>query len=136
MSFVYERLIRFQDTDAAGIVYFANALNLCHEAYEMSLAASGIPLRTFFSSVGYAVPIVEAAVKFYQPMYCGDRIAVELHGKITGEDTFRLAYELFVLPRGDRAVATAQTSHCCIDAATRKRHDLPEELLKWLNQFP
>ncbi|MFS8118916.1 MAG: acyl-CoA thioesterase, partial [Microcoleus sp.] len=45
MSFSYTRTVRFQDTDAAGVVYFANVLAMCHEAYEASLAASGINLK-------------------------------------------------------------------------------------------
>ena len=48
-AFVYTRSIRFHETDAAGVVYFANVLVLCHEAYEASLAAAGIDLGEFFS---------------------------------------------------------------------------------------
>ena len=40
MPFTYERTIRLGDTDAAGIMFFANYLVLCHEAYEASLAAA------------------------------------------------------------------------------------------------
>ncbi|MDJ0549913.1 MAG: 1,4-dihydroxy-2-naphthoyl-CoA hydrolase, partial [Microcystis aeruginosa] len=32
----YERLIYLADTDAAGVVYFAHLLSICHEAYEFS----------------------------------------------------------------------------------------------------
>ena len=45
MSFTYHRTIRFKDTDAAGVVYFANILAICNEAYEESLEASGIDFR-------------------------------------------------------------------------------------------
>ena len=48
MPFEYPRTIRFADTDAAGVVYFAQILSICHEAYEASLQASGIELRQFF----------------------------------------------------------------------------------------
>jgi 1,4-dihydroxy-2-naphthoyl-CoA hydrolase len=50
MFFTYNRTVRFQDTDAAGVVYFANVLSMCHEAYEASLAASGINLKSFFNN--------------------------------------------------------------------------------------
>ncbi|MBD2021122.1 1,4-dihydroxy-2-naphthoyl-CoA hydrolase, partial [Leptolyngbya sp. FACHB-36] len=46
MPFVYSRTVRFSDTDAAGVVYFASALSICHEAYEASLAAVGVDLRS------------------------------------------------------------------------------------------
>lgn len=47
MPFTYNRTVRFQDTDAAGVVYFANVLGICHEAYEESLEASSINLKDF-----------------------------------------------------------------------------------------
>ena len=76
MSFSYQRIIRFQDTDAAGVVYFANVLAMCHEAYEESLAASGINLKAFFSNSDIAIPIVHASVDFFRPMFCGDKIYI------------------------------------------------------------
>ena len=73
MPFTYKRTIRFQDTDAAGVVYFANVLNICHEAYEDSLVESGIKLKSFFQSTSTAITIVHASVDFFKPMFCGDK---------------------------------------------------------------
>jgi 1,4-dihydroxy-2-naphthoyl-CoA hydrolase len=66
MPFTYLRTVHFQDTDAAGVVYFANVLAMCHEAYEASLAASGINLKAFFSNPEVAFPIIHASVDFYR----------------------------------------------------------------------
>ena len=44
MPFEYQRTVHFADTDAAGVVFFANYLAICHEAYEESLGAAGIGL--------------------------------------------------------------------------------------------
>jgi 1,4-dihydroxy-2-naphthoyl-CoA hydrolase len=52
VPFSYERIIHFPDTDAAGVVFFANYLSICHEAYEEALADAGLPVRTFFSDQG------------------------------------------------------------------------------------
>jgi hypothetical protein len=40
MPFSYVRTVRLADTDAAGVVYFARTLSICHEAYEAALAAA------------------------------------------------------------------------------------------------
>ncbi|MEM9980588.1 MAG: acyl-CoA thioesterase, partial [Cyanobacteria bacterium P01_D01_bin.2] len=61
-SYTYRRTIRFHETDAAGVVYFANVLTLCHEAYEASLAAAGINVRVFFGGGSLAVPVVHGSV--------------------------------------------------------------------------
>ena len=86
MPFTYTRTVRFQDTDAAGVVYFANVLAMCHEAYEASLAASGINLKAFFSNPEVAFPIIHASVDFYRPMFAGDRLMIHLTPKqVTGD---------------------------------------------------
>ena len=110
MPFDYTRIVRFQDTDAAGVVYFANLLAMCHEAYEASLAASGIDLKTFFKNERVAVPIVQSQSDFFRPLFCGDRVRIELTAKLLSEDTFETHYQFFVAG-SDRAVVTAMLKH-------------------------
>lgn len=135
MHFTYSRTIHFQDTDAAGVVYFANVLSICHEAYEASLAASGIDLKQFFRITETAVPIIHASVDFYRPLFCGDRILVQLMPQQQGEDEFQVAYEIFLAEASDRSAAKAMTRHVCIDPATRSRKPLSKELVQWLLPF-
>ena len=130
-SLVYQRTINFRDTDAAGVVYFANGLSLCHEAYEASLAASGINLQSFFKGETIAVPITHASIDFFKPMSCGDRIAITLTTEILSSTEFQINYQLF-FGEGDKAIAKAITKHTCINVATRKRCNLYPALLEWL----
>jgi 1,4-dihydroxy-2-naphthoyl-CoA hydrolase len=133
-SLVYERTINFRDTDAAGVVYFANGLSLCHEAYEASLAASGINLKTFFKGETIAVPITHASIDFFKPMFCGDRIAIALTTELLSSTEFQINYQLFFGER-DKVIAKAITKHTCIDVATRKRCNLYPALLEWLERL-
>ena len=133
-SLVYERTINFRDTDAAGVVYFANGLSLCHEAYEASLAASGINLQSFFKGETIAVPITHASIDFFKPMFCGDRIAITLTTEILSSTEFQINYQLLFAEQ-DKAIAKAITKHTCIDVVTRKRCNLSPSLLEWLESF-
>ena len=130
MPFTYSRTIHFRDTDAAGVVYFAEMLNFCHEAYEASLAAAGIDLGAFFGGGAIAVPIVHAEVDFRRPLRCGDRVVIHLQAQATGADGFELQYRLTA--EAGKVVATALTRHVSIDAATRQRSPLPPALQSWL----
>jgi 1,4-dihydroxy-2-naphthoyl-CoA hydrolase len=76
--FEYQRQVRLSDTDAAGVVYFANGLQICHEAYEAFLTAAGVDLRSFFSGQTMAVPVVKAEIGFRRPLYVGDALVVQL----------------------------------------------------------
>ena len=135
-SFIYDRTIRFCDTDAAGVVYFANGLSLCHEAYEASLSASGIMLKTFFRDAAIAVPIIHASIDFFKPMFCGDRVAISLTSTLVSPESFQIEYQLcFDESDSDvekKAIAKALTKHTCIDTITRKRCNLSPDLLKWI----
>ena len=132
MPFVYSRTARFQDTDAAGVVYFANVLSMCHEAYEASLAASGIELQRFFSRTEIAVPIVHASVDFWKPMRCGDHLEIHLIPRLLNSNSFEIQYQIFPVGNADKAISTALTRHVCIDTATRSRVALPDFLSQWL----
>jgi 1,4-dihydroxy-2-naphthoyl-CoA hydrolase len=132
--FIYDRTIYFRDTDAAGVVYFANGLAICHEAYEASLTASGIEVKSFFRGGAIAVPITHASIDFFKPMFCGDRIVVSLVTTLLSPASFQIEYQLFfdVESFEKKAIAKALTKHVCIDPTTRKRCNLSQELQKWI----
>jgi 1,4-dihydroxy-2-naphthoyl-CoA hydrolase len=134
MSFLYHRTVRFVETDAAGVVYFSKLLEWCHEAYEASLIVSGIDAKRFFSrSQSWIVPIVETGAKFFQPMACGDRLEIVLSAQAIQNSEFRCHYEVFFEgSQRDFHTAQAFTRHICIDAETRQRRLLPNELENWL----
>ncbi|WP_445635472.1 1,4-dihydroxy-2-naphthoyl-CoA hydrolase [Nostoc sp. DSM 114161] len=129
MAFTYNRTVRFQDTDAAGVVYFANVLGICHEAYEESLEASSINLKDFFNNPPMAFPIVHANVDFLRPMFVGDKLSINLIPQKLGVDKFEITYEINV---GEVIVAKAITRHVCINASSRVKQELPDEIIQWL----
>lgn len=131
MSFTYHRTIRFSDTDAAGVVYFANVLSICHEAYEASLAASGIHLQSFFNNSAVAIPIIHASVDLLRPMFCGDSIIILLTPQPLDEHKFEIAYQIIAASL-EQPLAKAMTRHVCIAPSTRKKIQLPDELAEWL----
>jgi 1,4-dihydroxy-2-naphthoyl-CoA hydrolase len=131
VAFRHDHVVRFRETDAAGVLYFANLLALCHDAYEASLAIATLDLRSFFAPAALAVPIVHAEADFRQPLYCGDHLTIHGQPHRHSDSTFSIQYE--VEKRGQGIAAIAQTRHCCIDTATRRRHPLPEALVQWLS---
>jgi 1,4-dihydroxy-2-naphthoyl-CoA hydrolase len=146
--FTYDRYVHFRETDAAGVIYFSEVLNLCHEAYEASLRHSGIDLKTFFSPQGSVIlPIVHAEVDYFAPLYCGDKLRIEMEQdtsgqritqptteQITQSTEFTLSYQLYV-PQHQRPAARAKTRHVCLDSQTRQRYPLPPTMATWLSEL-
>lgn len=136
MSFIYPRTIRLQDTDAAGVVYFASLLSICHEAYEAALVAASIDLNSFFKGP-LAIPIVHAEIDYFQPLFCGQDYRVEVLPVALSSDRFperprdkfKLQYDI---RSAEQLVGRASTVHLCIDVVSRSRQPLPPALEAWL----
>ncbi len=159
MGFNWSYQVRFGDTDGAGVVYFARSLEICHGAYEASLAASGINLQAFFSghwipsqmpppsdssSVAIAVPIVATEGHFYRPCFCGDSLTIQVQAHQKNETEFEVKYRWLHLVDAEpsdtsRPSGTAMTRHACVQVrsegegkSVHRRCPLPPELHQWL----
>ena len=132
MTFKYSRRVYLGDTDAAGVVYFAKGMEICHEAYEESLAISGINLKQMLREGEIALPIVHAEIDFLSPLFCGDRITVSLTSDRLSTNEFITNYQISPATNLERVLIKAQTRHVCINPQQRIRIDLPPQILQWL----
>lgn len=136
MPFACQRTIHFADTDAAGVVYFANYLSFCHAAYEESLAAAGIDLQAFFSDNGVIIPITKSSANYLRPLVCGDKIEITVAPSAVSENEYRVDYEITRLANARdaraRRAALAQTHHVCIRSTDRARIAPPPALAAWI----
>lgn len=132
MPFAYSRTTHFADTDAAGVVYFANYLSICHEAYEEALSAAGIDLKRFFADNAVVVPIARSEAEYLRPISCGDKLSVSVNPKMLSENSFEIHYMITRLGPQAKCAARARTEHVCVDSATRARKALPGPLLDWI----
>ena len=132
MPFAYARTVHFADTDAAGVMFFANYLAVCHEAYEEALGAAGINLQTFFADHGVVVPIAKSEAEYLRPLACGDKLAVDLAVHSLSGNSFEIRFELTRLGPPAKSAARVRTEHVCIDSATRSRKALPGPLADWV----
>jgi 1,4-dihydroxy-2-naphthoyl-CoA hydrolase len=134
MRFIYYRTVRLSDTDAAGVIYFARLLSICHEAYEASLETSGIQLRDLIENSSIAIPIASCSADFFRPIFCTDKLAIHLSSQLLKQNEFEIDYLVYGQSISPECLAKAKTRHVCIDLATRRRNALPESMTQWLVQ--
>ena len=132
MKFDYLRRIYLNDTDAAGVVYFAKGLEICHQAYEESLTQGGISLKQMIEEGKTALPIVHAEIDFLRPLCCGDQIQISLVASLINNSEFAIAYQISPVDNLEQILVKAQTRHVCINPQIRQRIDLPAIILEWL----
>lgn len=121
--FPFRMTVRFQDVDAAGIVFFARIYDFVHDAYVAFLAARGAPLDEALRTRAWVAPIRRADGEFLRPMRFGDAIEVALvRARLAGSD-LRLGW---VITGADgKPAAVVRTHHVYVDPHTWKRTDAP-----------
>jgi 1,4-dihydroxy-2-naphthoyl-CoA hydrolase len=132
MPFAYTRTVHFPDTDAAGVVFFARYLSICHEAYEESLAAAGVPLATFFADHGVVVPVAKSEATYLRPLVCGDKLRIDVTPVALSENSYAIDYVIWKTGSADKRAAVVRTEHVCISSKTRERLPLPAPVADWV----
>jgi len=68
--------VYFEDTDAYGIVYYANYLKFMERARSDMIRAVGVDQAAELGSSGSAYAVVEVAIKYRRPAQLGDDLVV------------------------------------------------------------
>lgn len=124
--FAEGRVVRFQEVDAAGIVFFPRVLEYMSDAYVSFLAARGIHLPKVIEAADYRAPLIHAEADYRAPMAFGDPITVEVVAVIVGRTSYHLGYR--IRHADGRIAAVGQTSHVCVGIPTFRPVAIPEEL--------
>jgi len=129
-AFTRERPIRFQDVDAAGIIFYPRALELCHDVYVEFLSDVGFPLHESLEGPWIA-PIRHAEADYLRPLRFGDSVEIALvaaHlGPAAPPSEATIGYRISSLADGEVAIV-AQTVHTFLDRETFRRAAIPEGL--------
>src|ERR1700679_3083291 len=92
--FTYKTKIRLHDTDAAGIIFFANQFKIIHDAYEDLLEEFGWSFQKMLKKTSYLLPIVHAESCYKGPIFVGDNIVVAIKVGHIGSTSFSFEYTL------------------------------------------
>ena len=129
--YTHRTSIKLHQTDAAGLLFFAQQFTLIHDTYELYMESLGFSFATILKEADYLLAIVHAEADFKKPLFVGDRLTIKLKLDNVGQSSYILGYEL-VNDQGE-LVGTAQTVHVCLDRETGKKRNLPQALRAKLN---
>lgn len=133
-GFARERAIRFQDVDAAGIIFYARAFELCHDLYVEFLSEVGLPLHESLQGPVIA-PVRHAESDYLRPLRFGDRVEVALVAAELGpaapatEATF--GFRISKLPAREPAILV-QSVHTFVTRDRFQRTEVPDALARAL----
>jgi 1,4-dihydroxy-2-naphthoyl-CoA hydrolase len=125
--FVRERDVRFQDVDAAGVVFFPRVLEYLNDAFLALIESAGIDLPAVLRDRRWGAPLRHAEADFLKPLRYGDRVEVAIVRAHREGSALTLGYRIARL--GDGAlVALGQTAHVFVDLRSFERCPVPTEL--------
>ena len=124
-AFIDRREIRFQDIDAAGIIFYPRVLEMFHDAYAAFLAFAGSPLREVLRDDTWIAPVRHAEADYFKPLYYGDPVNVEICRAHVTETEAALGYRVVRAPDAEVCVV-GQVVHTFVDRSTFKRVTMPE----------
>jgi 4-hydroxybenzoyl-CoA thioesterase len=123
---VYEREVRFQDVDAAGLVFFPHFLSYAHEAMERLFEPLEGGYVRLIRDRRVGLPAVRLDTQYFAPVRYGDRLAIETRVARLGNRSLVLHYR-FVRQDG---VLTAEAHHTVVstDLDRARSCDMPEDV--------
>jgi acyl-CoA thioester hydrolase len=115
--------VYYEDTDAGGIVYYANYLKYFERARTEWLRALGIHQQELLEREGAAFVVRSAAVEYIAAARLDDELAVRLTVEKLGRASVQFKQEAW---RGDTLLSTAAVKVGCVDAASMRPRALPD----------
>ena len=78
---IFPLRVYYEDTDAAGIVYYANYLKFAERARTEMLRAHGVAQRLLMRESGVGFAVRRCEVEYFAPAFLDDRL--EIHTRLT-----------------------------------------------------
>ena len=107
-----------------GVVHHAAYLPWLEEARVAYLRAIGHPYAEVRAG-GIDIAVIEVVVRYLVPARFDDEVEIAVTLGVATAARFPITY---VLRRGDDTIATATTTHACLDAATGRPVRVPDWL--------
>jgi acyl-CoA thioester hydrolase len=130
---IYEITIRiyWEDTDAGGVVYYANYLKFMERCRTEWLRSLGIDQYRLRLERQLQFAVVNVAVDFLRPAVLNDEIIVTAElARLSGAT---ISFKQTIM-RGDMQLIDASTRVACLDSGTLKPRAIPKDLFReWRN---
>ena len=133
MAFQLPVRIYWEDTDAGGIVFYANYLKFFERARTEWLRSLGINQRDLRERTGGMFVVSETSVRYLQPARLDDELLVTAELQEAGRASMVIAQQALLRP-GDAVLATGSIRIGWVEAATLRPARIPANILEALNQ--
>jgi acyl-CoA thioester hydrolase len=119
--------VYWEDTDAGGIVFYANYLKFFERARTEWLRALGHGQQAMVDATGCMFVVQETSVRYLKPARLDDSLTITVDVRERGRASLRIAQQAWC---GERLLAEGEIRIGCVERATRKPHRIPSPILE------
>lgn len=130
MNFIWPVRVYYEDTDAGGVVFYANYLKFFERARTEMLRAMGHELDQLAETAGILFVVRSVQVDYLYPARFNQQLAVS--AKIVLSKKTSLTFEQ-TISHGDTVLCTSIIRIACVDASSLRPKAIPDYLLEQLN---
>ncbi len=123
--FLTHSRVRMDDTDAAGIIFFANQFRLVHDAWDDFLESEGHSFYKMVFEDNFLFVIVHAESDYLAPLTVGDELDIEVKVEKIGTTSLAMVYRIYK-SNDQSLVGTAKMVHVCLDRIHRTKQPIPD----------
>jgi acyl-CoA thioester hydrolase len=116
--------VYYEDTDAGGIVYYANYLKFFERARTEWLRAAGIGQLELLQRHAAAFVVRNASIDYHAPARLDDELKLTLTIEKLGRASIRFVQQAWC---GDQLLSSARVKVGCIDATSGRARAVPDE---------
>jgi acyl-CoA thioester hydrolase len=121
--------VYYEDTDAAGVVYYGNYLKFMERARTEWLEALGFPLAAFEREHGVTFAVHRAEIDFLLPARLNDRLAVSVEALDRGASRLVVGQQVL---RDATPLVKARITLACLDPKRWRPARIPLPLARLL----
>ncbi len=128
-AFIFPVRVYYEDTDAAGVVYYANYLRFIERARTEWLRSLGFGQERLARDTGIAFVVRAVSAEYLRPARLDDRL--EVVSSIASLGRAQMEFDQRIR-RGDETLLTSRVRVACLELARMKPVALPQELTRAL----
>ena len=125
--------VYWEDTDAGGIVYYANYLKFMERARTEWLRAIGVDQVRLKEEHGLMFVVVDVEAHYRKPARYGDLLQVSCRVRETTRASLTFDQEVYRDAVGGELLLAGQVRVACLDAQKYRPRPLPAQLWKQIN---
>ncbi|WP_313706776.1 tol-pal system-associated acyl-CoA thioesterase [Massilia sp.] len=123
--FTWPVRVYYEDTDAGGIVFYANYLKFFERARTEWLRAAGINQQELIDTDNAGFVVKSATIDYHVPARLDDELRLTLVIEKLGRASVQFAQKAY---KGDTLLVEASVKVGCVDLATVRPRSLPEHV--------